>query len=98
MKLNHAKYMKAALAEAKKGLREGGIPIGAVLVKDGQNHRPRAQPPRTKKIRHTARRDGLSGKRRTAESQRLQGMCDIFHAFPLRHVHRARYCSTKSRQ
>lgn len=36
MKLNHAKYMKAALAEAKKGLREGGIPIGAVLVKDGK--------------------------------------------------------------
>lgn len=36
MKPNHAKYMKAALAEAKKGLREGGIPIGAVLVKDGK--------------------------------------------------------------
>jgi len=36
MKLNHAKYMKAAIAEAKKGLREGGIPIGAVLVKDGK--------------------------------------------------------------
>ena len=36
MKLNHSKYMKAALAEAKKGLREGGIPIGAVLVKDGK--------------------------------------------------------------
>ena len=36
MKPNHAKYMKAALSEAKKGLREGGIPIGAVLVKDGK--------------------------------------------------------------
>lgn len=30
------KFMKAAIAEAKKGLREGGIPIGAVLVKGGK--------------------------------------------------------------
>jgi cytosine deaminase len=29
-------FMKAALEEAKKGLAEGGIPIGSVLVKDGQ--------------------------------------------------------------
>jgi cytosine deaminase len=28
--------MKAALAQARAGLREGGIPIGAVLVKDGR--------------------------------------------------------------
>ncbi len=28
--------MKAAVAEAKKGLAEGGIPIGSVLTKDGQ--------------------------------------------------------------
>ncbi len=28
--------MKAAVEEAKKGLAEGGIPIGSVLVKDGQ--------------------------------------------------------------
>ena len=27
--------MKAALDEAKKGISEGGIPIGSVLVKDG---------------------------------------------------------------
>jgi cytosine deaminase len=27
--------MKAAIDEAKKGLSEGGIPIGSVLVKDG---------------------------------------------------------------
>jgi len=32
----HLKFMKAALAEARKGLREGGIPIGSVLVKDGR--------------------------------------------------------------
>ena len=28
--------MKAAIEEAKKGLAEGGIPIGSVLVKDGK--------------------------------------------------------------
>lgn len=30
------KFMQAAIEEAKKGLREGGIPIGSVLVKDGK--------------------------------------------------------------
>lgn len=29
-------YMQAAIEEAKKGLAEGGIPIGSVLVKDGK--------------------------------------------------------------
>ena len=29
------KFMRAALEEAKKGLAEGGIPIGSVLVIDG---------------------------------------------------------------
>jgi len=29
-------FMKAAIEEAKKGLSEGGIPIGAVLVRGGQ--------------------------------------------------------------
>lgn len=28
--------MSAAIAEAKQGLSEGGIPIGSVIVKDGQ--------------------------------------------------------------
>ncbi len=32
----HAGFMKAAIDEAKKGLSEGGIPIGSVLVKDGK--------------------------------------------------------------
>ena len=32
----HLKFMKEALKEARKGLREGGIPIGAVLVKGGR--------------------------------------------------------------
>ena len=29
-------FIEAAVGEAKKGLGEGGIPIGSVLVKDGQ--------------------------------------------------------------
>ena len=28
-------FMKAAIDEAKQGLREGGIPIGSVIIKDG---------------------------------------------------------------
>ena len=30
-----SKFMAEAIKEAKKSLKEGGIPIGAVLVKDG---------------------------------------------------------------
>lgn len=30
------KFMRAAIEEARKGLSEGGIPIGAVLVRDGR--------------------------------------------------------------
>jgi len=41
------KFMEAAVDEAKKGLAEGGIPIGAVLVKDdkiiSRGHNRRAQ-------------------------------------------------------
>ncbi len=41
------KYMQAAIGEAQKGLKEGGIPIGAVLVyKDriiGRGHNRRIQ-------------------------------------------------------
>ena len=29
-------FMQAAIAEARQGLAEGGIPIGSVLVKDGK--------------------------------------------------------------
>lgn len=35
-KVSHVKFMKAAIKEARKGLREGGIPIGSVLVKSGK--------------------------------------------------------------
>ena len=30
------KFLKEAIVEAKKGLKEGGIPIGSVLIKDGK--------------------------------------------------------------
>jgi creatinine deaminase len=35
-KKEHLRFMKEALKEARKGLREGGIPIGSVLVKGGK--------------------------------------------------------------
>jgi len=41
------KFLREALNEAKKGLKEGGIPIGAVLVRSGktigQGHNQRVQ-------------------------------------------------------
>ncbi|MHA2046705.1 MAG: nucleoside deaminase [Candidatus Thorarchaeota archaeon] len=33
---SHIEFMNAAIEEAKKGLSEGGIPIGSVLVIDGK--------------------------------------------------------------
>lgn len=35
-KKDHVKFMKEALKEARKGLKEGGIPIGSVLVMGGR--------------------------------------------------------------
>jgi cytosine deaminase len=32
----HLKFMKEAIKEARKGEKEGGIPIGSVLVKEGR--------------------------------------------------------------
>lgn len=44
---DHQKFLNAAIDEAKKGLREGGIPIGSVLVINGkivgQGHNQRVQ-------------------------------------------------------
>ncbi len=43
----HEKFMKVAIEEARKGLSEGGIPIGSVLVKEnkiiGRGHNQRVQ-------------------------------------------------------
>jgi cytosine deaminase len=44
MNYKHQKFMREAIKEAKKSLKEGGIPIGAILVKNdeivsrGHNH------------------------------------------------------------
>ena len=52
--MSHAKYMKAAIEEARKGRAAGGIPIGSVLVLDGEiigrGHNQRVQQGST--IRH----------------------------------------------
>ena len=34
--MTDADFMKAAYAEARKGLAEGGLPIGAILVRNGE--------------------------------------------------------------
>lgn len=36
MGIEHQKYMAEALKEARKSLNSGGIPIGAVIVKNGE--------------------------------------------------------------
>jgi len=36
MGINHQKFMTEAIKEAEKSLNNGGIPIGAVLVKNGE--------------------------------------------------------------
>jgi len=47
MRNEHIKFMREAIREAEEGLKEGGIPIGAVLVKDariiGRGHNRRVQ-------------------------------------------------------
>jgi len=47
MEQKHFRFMKEAVKEARKSLREGGIPIGSVLVKEGKivgrGHNRRAQ-------------------------------------------------------
>ena len=34
--MNHSKFMKMALKQAKKGEKKGEVPIGAVVVRDGK--------------------------------------------------------------
>jgi cytosine deaminase len=67
------RFLEAALAEAKQGLAEGGIPIGSVLVIDGaivgRGHNQRVQ--QGSVIRH-AEMDCLerAGRRRAADYRR----------------------------
>ena len=65
------RFMAEALAEARAGLAEGGIPIGAVLVVDGgivgRGHNRRVQEGNS----DPPRRDGLPARRRQAARRRL---------------------------
>ena len=36
MKMNHEQFMELALQEAEKAVKQGEVPIGAVIVKDGR--------------------------------------------------------------
>ena len=73
MSTDHAPFMQAAVEEARKGLAAGGIPIGSVLVIDGEivgrGHNQRVQ--RGSTIRH-AEMDCLeeTGRRPAADYRR----------------------------
>ena len=73
MSTDHAPFMRAAVEEARKGLAAGGIPIGSVLVIDGEivgrGHNQRVQ--RGSTIRH-AEMDCLeeTGRRPAADYRR----------------------------
>ena len=51
-------FIQAAIEEAEAGLAEGGIPIGSVVVHDGEDRGPGPQSPRPAGEHHPARRDG----------------------------------------
>ena len=73
MSTDHTPFMQAAVEEARKGLATGGIPIGSVLVIDGEivgrGHNQRVQ--RGSTIRH-AEMDCLeeTGRRPAADYRR----------------------------
>jgi len=56
---DYSAMLEVAIAEARKGLAEGGIPIGAAIFDEsGKTPGSRPQPPRTERRSFTARRDG----------------------------------------
>ena len=89
-------FLKAALDEAKKGLAAGGIPIGSVLVLDGQiigrGHNQRVQHGSTI---HHAEMNCLenAGRQKASVYQR----CTYSPRFRPARCAAARRCSTKSR-
>ena len=86
MSVDHAPFMQAAVEEARKGRAAGGIPIGSVLVIDGEivgrGHNQRVQKGST--IRH-AEMDCLeeTGRRPAADYRRATLYSD---AVAVRHV------------
>ena len=81
-------FLQAAIEEAKKGLAAGGVPIGSVLVIDGQivgrGHNQRVQ----KGQCGITRRNGLFGKFRTTQSVRLSSSNPVLDLVALRYVQR----------
>ena len=53
-------FLLAAIEEAERGRREGGIPIGSVLVHNGRIIGRGSQPAGPARQRHPARRDGCA--------------------------------------
>ena len=64
----HQRFMAVAMAEAQRGLAEGGIPIGSVLVRRGQiigqGHNRRVQRGDPCALRRPCRRECVCGARR----------------------------------
>ncbi|MEZ4609648.1 MAG: hypothetical protein R2838_05265 [Caldilineaceae bacterium] len=81
------KFMDAAIEEAQGGLAEGGIPIGSVLVIDGEivgrghNRRRRGAPSSTRRWMHW--RTPVGWRPRTISALTL-----YFYPFAVRHVQR----------
>ena len=80
-------FMAMALAEAKLGLQEGGLPIGAALVVNdklvglGRNRRVQQK-------LHSSRRYRLPGKSRQTSGQRLPPLGPLHHPVTVRYVRR----------
>ena len=77
-----------AVEQARIGLAEGGIPIGAALVVDGKVLGRRPQPPGPAGQRDPPRRDRRAGERRPAAGVDVRPGDDVHDAVALRHVHR----------
>ena len=81
-------FLQAAIDEARKGLAAGGIPIGSVLVLDGQiigrGHNQRVQ---HGSVIHHAEMNCLENAGRLPAS-RLSALHSVFHAFAVPDVQR----------
>ena len=82
------KFMRAAIAEAREGLAENGIPIGSVLALDGEivgrGHNRRVQ--QESAIRH-AEMDCLENAGRLS-ARRISASDNLYNVVTLRYVQR----------
>ena len=81
-------FLQAAIEEARKGLAEGGIPIGSVLVLDGKiigrGHNQRVQ---RGSVIHHAEMNCLENAGRL-KAVGLSALRPVFHALAVSHVQR----------